>query len=91
MYAKVFEAESSESSSAMPNKQKLYLQWRFESCRVFKPGCEKSRFAAIQAQFWPSKRSIICERLRENSLSSFSKSNNKKPTLATQSFRKHPF
>lgn len=74
------------------------LQWLIhESCdcsgglsaTVFKPGHEGPRFAAIQAQFWQSRSSINCEQLRENNPSSFSTSNNKKPTLATQSFRKH--
>lgn len=90
MYVKAFGEDSSENSSAMPNKQKLWLSWRFECYRFFKLGHKGPRFAAIQVQFWQS-RSINCERLRQNSPSSFSKSDNKKSTLATQSFKNHPY
>jgi len=78
MYAKAFGEDSSENSSATTNKQTQRLQWRFECYRVFKPGHKGPWFATTQAQFWQARRSINRERLRENSPSSFSKSNNKK-------------
>lgn len=82
MCANAFGKYSWGNSSATLNKEKLQLQWNW----LFQSSNQDKKDHGLQQCSSGNQGEALIARLCENSPSSFSKSNNKKPALATQSF-----